>query len=458
MTDRWFPTEEELDELVPETPDFDLAAVKRRTLARTAPRTFRRTALRGILAAALICLLSVSALAAADRVTNGRVSAALGIVRTAEPEELPEPEEVPLPEPEPEPEPAPEPEVPAYEMDEQVAQYLQVPEKQKRQLQPAGQVLGQSAEAEGVKVTLQQTVGDGRSLYVLVRAELPESVTVEPAMDFREKDTDFGTGSQDWKVLSREDHAITWLVSLDAMGGFGEQDVTITLKDFGRARPWAAQETYVLVPAGKATRCVFAPDGNGRYRVSTMGPDSTFRMGEQVYDPFPEDWEPAVREAGGCLTKTWEDGVAMALVYSEQEALVRMEDTVRVTFGENLDPAFDVQIPGTWTQTWTPDYQDPSKTWQLDQTAGAVTARTLKISPLSLELELTGTIEIWTDLLVSGEKGLSVQFQDGAVLELTGVSMSHDESLLWVQARFPRAMDPDAVTGVTFCGLTFPVP
>ena len=108
MTDRHMPAEWELDELLSEQPRFDLEAVKRRTLARmeeTNEQPVRRRApLRSFLLAAVICALSVSAVAAADYATNGQLTRALGIRRpqteaVSEPE--PTPEETPVEEPEP---------------------------------------------------------------------------------------------------------------------------------------------------------------------------------------------------------------------------------------------------------------------------------------------------------------------------------------------------------------------
>ena len=65
MNDRFLPTEEELDALLAEAPGFDLEAVKDRVLDQVLPPAKGRRPLRGLLIAAVVCALSVTALAAA---------------------------------------------------------------------------------------------------------------------------------------------------------------------------------------------------------------------------------------------------------------------------------------------------------------------------------------------------------------------------------------------------------
>ena len=116
MTEPHIPTERELDALLHEQPRFDLEAVKRRTLSRigaTAERPVkRRIPLRGFLVAAVICALSISAVAAADYATDGQITRALGI-RKPQMEAVSEPS--PAPEKAPPPVLEPEPPVPPME-------------------------------------------------------------------------------------------------------------------------------------------------------------------------------------------------------------------------------------------------------------------------------------------------------------------------------------------------------
>ena len=146
MTENRIPTEQELDALLDRQPPFNLEAVKVRTLSRIGEQAGqpvkRRTPLRCFLIAAVICALSVSAVTAADYVTAGRLSAALGIRKPAEeqvsePAPPPEAETPPVhtekPAPAPEPEPAPEP----PELDAQIAGALQVSQGQAQRLRPA---------------------------------------------------------------------------------------------------------------------------------------------------------------------------------------------------------------------------------------------------------------------------------------------------------------------------------
>lgn len=450
MNDLWFPTEEELEVLAPEVPDFDLRAVKRRTLQRTRSRSGRRTVLRGVLVAAMICLLSVSALAAANPAARGRVMEALGIARTAVQEKVPSVPEMERPAPEAVPEPVfiPEPEpAPVYEMDEQVAEHLQVTEPLRQTLQSAGQVVQQTVENDGVKITLEQTVGDDHLLCALVRAEFPEEVTLTADMGFRE--VDVNASFRSWKELSRGDHAITWLLTLDAAETIPGREITATLRDFGHIRD-TGDRAYALVPAGQATSCFFVPTGSGSYSIYTTGPSAVFRRGDTEY-PAPENWEQAVEAAGGALVQTWEDGVVSVLVHRDRQALVEMGAVPRVTFGEDLDPAFETVISGTWIQTWIPDYAPVSRTWTLDRAVGGLTVNTVTVSPLSLELEVSGSAEAWADMIFLEKPMLEVRTADGMVLEPVSTAKYGMEPAA-VRVRFAGAIDPASVTAVVFYG------
>ena len=103
VTEFHIPTEQELDALLGEEPQFDLDAVKRRALSRIGepaeqPRK-RRLPLRGLLIAAVVCVLSAGVVAAADHATNGQITQALGIRKPAvEAVAPPAPEKAAVPE------------------------------------------------------------------------------------------------------------------------------------------------------------------------------------------------------------------------------------------------------------------------------------------------------------------------------------------------------------------------
>ena len=113
MDEYRMPDERDLEELAGGTPEFDPEAVRARVRGRIAPVHRRPPLLRGLAVAALVCAMSVSAMAAADMATNGRITAALGL--RAEPEVPPPAVEEPLPEPEIVPPPAPPAPPPAPE-------------------------------------------------------------------------------------------------------------------------------------------------------------------------------------------------------------------------------------------------------------------------------------------------------------------------------------------------------
>ena len=242
MTENRIPTEQELDALLDRQPPFNLEAVKVRTLSRIGEQAGqpvkRRTPLRCFLIAAVICALSVSAVTAADYVTAGRLSAALGIRKPAEeqvsePAPPPEAETPPVhtekPAPAPEPEPAPEP----PELDAQIAGALQVSQGQAQRLRPAVQAVEQTAEDQDVRMTVLQTLGDPACLYIKLRFDFPEEVPASEYLEFDTFNVSFdGADGYSWseKVLERTDRSIIYLLTVKLYGqeDLNGQTVTVT--------------------------------------------------------------------------------------------------------------------------------------------------------------------------------------------------------------------------------------
>ena len=220
VTEFHIPTEQELDALLGEEPQFDLDAVKRRALSRIGepaeqPRK-RRLPLRGLLIAAVVCVLSAGVVAAADHATNGQITQALGI-RKPEVEAVapPAPEKAAVPEEKAPPvqpaKPKPVPEEPP-ELDEQVAEALSIPKVQAHKLRPAVQKVGQTAEDQGVRMTVLQTLGDPSCLYIKLRFDFPETVTASGYLKFDSlnislEDAD-GYGWSE-TILEQDDRSIT---------------------------------------------------------------------------------------------------------------------------------------------------------------------------------------------------------------------------------------------------------
>ncbi len=501
MKRSWIPTEEELDALLRSPPVYDADAVKRRTLDRIAgPQKRaggkRRTALRGLCIAAVVCALSASALAVANYATQGGIAAALGLGNPAA-EEAPGPAEAPVsappappaakPEAKPEAEKAEElpPELGAYEMDERVAQYLKVPEVRKEELKPLGQSLNLVARTDGAKLTVLQTLGDGSNLYVLLRVDFPEEFPLTEEMDFRHKELELRNTdemsstqftAQHWEELERTAHSIVYLAAVGSGNGISGQTALVTLEEFGRDAALPEQDAFLLVDAGRATQCTFVPDGTGGYWPSDTQPGSSMvrtgddgvslRIGGGSHDLFTEGWEQALAENGGTLGCRWEDGSIAVLVKSDRNALVYLDGAakrVSVTYGDTtaeLDPSYERLLTGRLTQSWVLDYQDVSRSWTVElpgEDGRAVEVGTLKVSPLSMYLDLAGSEEAQAPVEKTrgARQTVALRLADGTEIAPPMTWERWPKAGISVRMQFERVVDPADVAGLTGFGLEF---
>jgi hypothetical protein len=196
MTELHFPTEEELDALVDETPVLNAAAVKRRTLSRiqkgVEPGSMKKKSIiHGLLIAAVICALSVSTLAVAN-----------------------------------------------YAMDGRIASFLGIGEAQAEALSNAGQSLNLTSEDNGTKMTVLQTLGDSNTLYIMTRFDFPDTVTVSDQVYPEDLKIYFeGSGGYTWDVLEQTEHSQTYLFQVGVDNNLNGQEITLTAENFARYLP-----------------------------------------------------------------------------------------------------------------------------------------------------------------------------------------------------------------------------
>ena len=409
MDELRFPGEEQLDELVREQPEFDLAAVKRRTLERIAvPARRRPPLLRGLLAAVLICAMSASALAAADMATNGRVAAALGLrpapaEQTEEPvlAEAPEPEKPPE-EPPVKPESVPEPEPEPPVMDPRVREALQLTEEQAERLRPAVQQVDGTSTCQDITMTVEQMTGDRNLVYIQLRFDFPEELPMSRELKFR--DMDFGLDSLSWncRVIDRTDRSVTYLLTLRPDEDLAGRDVTLTVEDFGYEVDRGIEGFCVTLREGIVTCATVDEQGNLTIENENL----------QV----PEDLE-------------WENGYASGLLPDGRRQLwydgSRGKQILYLSGGEFATDAaqysdFEVLVPGKWSHTWTVAYQDLSVGWSGEAAAcgGKAILRSFRISPLSWEMTAEGDVGL---MLEEWHKSFAVTlvYADGHTAELT---------------------------------------
>ena len=467
MTDFYIPDDHELDALLDQPPQFDLNAVKCRTLSRIGagehPPSKRRAPLRYLLIAAVICVLSVSTLAA-DYAIGGPITRSLGLQKpqeiaepqpTEEPVSPPEPAP-PIPEPEPLP-PAPEP----PELDQQVADALQISESQAQRLRPALQKVEQTAEDQDVRMTVLQTLGDSYCLYVKLRFDFPEATPASEDLEFDEMNLlleggDLRSYSYGWNemILERDARSITYLLHLRLLEEtpLNGLTATVSVKDYGT--PHRYTEDEVLQMAGE----------DGVPYTTILYPDRTMVRdpSEELLSALPPESEPLIVYPEGFTVSRRTDG-SKVITYDGKHG-----DQM---FEAYLVPDFDAVIQGQWEQSWTISYQDLSRYWEGEVTLSDphVTLTGIRLSPLSWDMratirELAGE-ELGFGRMYDRVRSVQLLHEDGTLTEVPTRPNSGSEdqkqegdyviSTIRHGASFEQPVDLSDVVGMVIEGKEF---
>lgn len=466
MNEGRFPTEEELDALLEGiVPSFDPDAVKRRTMERIGgeapqPRR-RRLPIRSLFAAAVVCALSVSTLAA-SYASDGPLVRALGIRKpeaepySAEPAPEPEPTLIPAeeppkapdPAPAPVPEPEPEPEPPV--LDAKLTEALHLTQQQAQALRPAVQNVDLTAQDKDVTMTVLQTLGDPSNLYLTVRFDFPETVPVEDGLVFREIDIDLDQAPPSGfshTVVERTEQSVTYLFKLTgADAPLMGQTITLSFSDYGRENQLG--QGHIQLPLSKARTVIIDSDGN-------INANAT-----------PE--EAAALAAAAERTETTEDGFTVdyltdgtkVVCYDGSHGLRYLTvftDSGAVQVGD--DPTYDLALQGSWSQSWVLDYQDLALHWtgeaQVFENVPPVQA--LYLSPLSWQMEIPWNEYLWVSM--PEEWDAQLVHEDGTVTDFHMKRMSSqgagDRSAF--SQVFSQPMDLSGVTALIINGVEFPL-
>ncbi|MCI2057856.1 MAG: hypothetical protein LKJ80_01470 [Oscillibacter sp.] len=486
MAEKWFPPQEELDALLRETPEFDPEEVKRRTLSkieRNGTPGGKKPMLRGLLIAAAVCVLSVSALAAANTATGGRIAAFLGLPVREQAEQTENKPAAAEKEPEPVQKPAAAPAVSALpedssqELDGQLAGALKIPAPQVKKLRPAVQKVDRTSEAQGLRMTVLQTLGDGKNLYVKVRFDFPESVPAADDLQFERMeahldDSDRWCSVVGWSVLEKSAHSATYLAEINGMTDLNGGTLTLTCNNYGRQRDADTGENegnyFFTLEAGKPSTVL----------VNASGDLSTDADPVPAPDPATAD-EKSADGGRGVVIYRWRDGTLL-LTYDgsrgPQSGTVRLRDgePPEVLLGEEYThPHFDIVLAGTWSQTWKVSYQDLTRSWTGRQSlfAPSLYLTHLRLGLLSLSLDFGGTLDRgdpdaaipMTD--VPQKMELTFRCRDGSAFKRVcagyGSYEMHSEDDGTYTVSMQRPLDPPVdltqITAVMVGGVTFPL-
>jgi len=470
MNEHWILTEEELDGMLAQPPQYDLDRVKQCTLSRVhgkEPPVKKQLRLKGILIAAIICALSITTIAAADYVTGGKVTRVLGLRKEPEVPVVQEEEEIPEETVQEEPAAPPaKPEAPKEEpklpqLDADIAEELQVQGQQVPTLRPAAQNVEQTTEQSGVRMTVLQTLGDPACLYVKLRFDFPEEVPVSQEFDFESVSVELEESnfiSRNRKILERSPHSYTCLMEIGTGGSspLPGQTITITAKNYGREKDVPGNNIQLGLKAGVVRQVILDPEGNINAEVS---PEDLAALNTPV---IRED----VSQPGFTLCY-YEDGHVLVTYDGTQGKAyltVFRGETPEIVVGEN--PRFEMVLEGEWSLTWKLDYQDASRVWKGRKSIidPSLTVTQVRVSPLSWDVTFVGD-EFATLYLSDVLGGWSAQLRhkDGTLTDLKhsggGVDISEDKTVYTVTTgqRFDTAIDLSNVAAVVIEGTEFPI-
>lgn len=457
MEERRVPNEEELDELLGAMPEFDPAAVKRRTMERVAvPKRRRLPVLRGLLAAALVCAMSVSAMAVADMATNGHFTAALGLragKAVEKPEEKPEEpaaaEEystlapAPVPTPAKEPEPVPEPPV----MDAQVQDALALTSEQAERLRPAVQQINGAATDKEITMSVLQMLGDRHNAWIKIRFDFPQDLPVGGRMKFRETNLGLDSYSWDWEELERTERSATYLLKVFSYDDLMGKEIALTVQDYGYEVNRNTEGFTVGLKADRVSLAKVDPQGN------LIIEDENITAPEDL--PWKDGYARVEQEDGGLWL--YYDGSR------GKQTLLFSGGQLSTTDGQY--PRFEVVVEGTWSHTWALTYEDLSLGWTGEAVIldPAVTVKSLRLGSLSWEMTLEG--DAYGLLKNRDMPAAELVYADGTTEELLldGRAVSYDTvgeegwCVITRMGDFETPLDLSRVTAIWMGGQEFPL-
>ena len=345
------------------------------------------------------------------------------------------------------------------ELDQQIADVLQISPSQSQNLRPAVQKVEQIVEDQDVRMTVLQTLGDPSCLYVKLRFDFPEATPADENLEFDEMHfslTETDGFVWEWTVLEQTPRSITYLLHARLSGvdvPLNGVTATISAKNYGTPHPYTEDEVIHLAGEdGVPYTTILYPDG-----TILRNPD------ESILATLPQESSlPIIYEHGFIISRR-EDGTKV-VTYDGKHGDQLLENVCLV-------PDFDPVIEGQWEQSWVLSYEDLSRYWEGAEILSdpRMTLTRLRLSPLSWDMqftirELTGE-ELGPGLVYDRVRSIQLLLKDGTVMDvptgpLSGSSYETQEDIYTITtlqqgSAFEHPVNLSDVVGMVIEGKIF---
>ena len=467
MHEHFLPTEEELDALLDCGVEFDLDAVKRRTRQRisqsSAAPVRRKVPLRGLLIAAMVCTLSVTAFAG---VTGTPLRRMLGLP-TEEPIQAPPPKaeqvqpspavQPPPPQPEPEPAPAPESASEPPVINKQLTDALALTPAQQENLRGSAQEVQKTAAHKDVKMTVLQTLGDESILYLTVRFDFPQEIPLSEGLEFKDIDIsveDVASMGFSHEVIERTISSVTYLLQCRSAGeDLRGRTFTLSFSDYGQ--PLQEEDDHHTMFQAQAPRTLILLPGKN-INASASAEDVSSLASPAAYSETTSDGFTLTHLDDGTIVVDYDGlhGLRYISVYYDDEM-------PRVRVGD--DPTFQTLLEGEWEQSWQLEYEVSSASWSGREESFFDTAAltSFRVTPFSWEGTFEGVDIVPVALAVRDFGDFQILSEDGSLHPIATLGRSCSDHAsgthLCMRVWFSAPIDLSHVSALVIGGVEFPL-
>ena len=313
----------------------------------------------------------------------------------------------------------------------------------------------QTAENQGVTMTVLQAFGDTSTLYMTLRFDFPKTVLVHEDLDFKDIHI-LQDGKQPFSysrdVVERTETSATYLFHLhNSAVDLNGRPLTITFSDYGRPI-YEEEDDSIMLHAEEPKTVMISPDGRSINSTATAGDVAALTAAvarkEQTDDGFTLTYY-----GDGTIVVHYDGlhGLRYITVYLDHEAPeVRVGD----------DPTFETVLAGKWEQSWTVAYEDLSLRWSGDILlfgSEFLNITEFCLSPLSWQASFRPSDYQWLSL--PEEWTAQLVHEDGTVTELPmrRTSMRSTDDITVAGSTFDTPLDLAGVTAIVINGVELPL-